>query len=164
MSNALTWAVKIHSYLTVANVNAWGWWWGVDSSDCTGQGLINDSNSGAPCTGTVVAKRLWATGNFSRFVRPGYVRIGATANPVSGVYVSSYKDPVSGNFALVVVNQSTSAQTLTFTLSGFPAVASVTPWITSSSLDLAQQSSIPVGGNTFTATIPASSVTSFVSP
>ncbi|HEY2455457.1 MAG TPA: hypothetical protein VGI71_23130, partial [Scandinavium sp.] len=77
---------------------------------------------------------------------------------------SSYKDPVSSNFAIVVVNQSTSAQTLTYTLSGFPTVASVTPWVTSSSLDLAQQSSIAVGSNTFTATIPASSVTTFVAP
>jgi len=162
MSNALGWAVKIHNYLTVANINAWGWWWGVDSVECTGQGLINDSNSGAPCLGTVVAKRLWATGNFSRFVRPGYVRIGATANPITNVYVSSYKDPVSGKFAIVVVNQSTSPQSLTFTLNGFPTAASVTPWVTSSSLNLAQQPSIPVNGNTFSATIAASSVTTFV--
>jgi len=161
MSNALGWAVAMHNYLTVANINAWVWWWGVDSSECTGQGLINDSNSGSPCVGTVVAKRLWTTGNFSRFVRPGWVRVDASANPVSGVYVSAYKDPSTGNFAIVVVNQSTANQTLNFT--GI-AGSSVTPWVTSASLNLASQTAIPVSQGSLSANVAASSVTTFVGP
>jgi O-glycosyl hydrolase len=164
MTDALSWAHIIHNYLVNANVNAFVWWWGVNSVICDGQGLINDSNAGGACSGIVVPPKFWITGNFSRFVRPGYVRIGATVNPLSNVYVSSYKDPASGNFAIVVVNQSTSSQTLTFTLNGFSTVTSVTPWMTASGVNLQKQSSVSVNGNTFTAVLPASSVTTFVGP
>jgi O-glycosyl hydrolase len=40
----------------------------------------------------------------------------------------------------------------------------VVPWVTSASLDLAQQPSITVGGSAFVATLPAASVTTFVGP
>jgi O-glycosyl hydrolase len=164
MSDALDWASTIHSYLTVANANAWMSWWGVDSVDCTGQGLINDSNSGAPCTGMVVAKRLWAIGNFSRFVRPGWVRVDATAAPASGVLASAYKNPATGNFAVVVINQNASSALLKFELNGFVA-GSVTPWVTSSSSSLVQEPTISVGNaSSFLATLQPSSVTTFVGP
>ena len=102
-------------------------------------------------------------GNFSKFVRPGYVRIGTTASPVGGVSISAYKDPSTGKFAIVAINHNGSNVVLNFKLNGFTA-SSVTPWVTSSSLNLAQQTSITVGGSAFTATLPASSVTTFVGP
>jgi len=105
---------------------------------------------------------LYTIGNFSKFIRPGWVRIGATANPVGGVYVSAYKDPSSGNFAIVAINQNGTAVPLNFVLNGF-AAASVTPWVTSASLDLAQQPSISAGGGALSGTLLASSVTTFVS-
>jgi O-glycosyl hydrolase len=48
-------------------------------------------------------------------------------------------------------------------LSGFTA-NTVVPWVTSASLNLAQQPSITVGGSAFVATLPAASVTTFVGP
>jgi len=163
MANGLSWAVTMHNYLTAANINAWVWWWGVNSVTCDGQGLINDSNAGGACSGTVVPPKFWITGNFSRFVRPGWVRIGATATPASGVFVSAYMDPATGQFAVVVINQNGSSEPLNFVLNGLTA-SSLTPWETSSSLNLAQQPSIVGSGGSFSVTLDPSSVTTLVSP
>ena len=154
--SGLAYAIEIHNTMTIANGNAWHYWWLIDSAS-------NRDNEGLTLQdGVTVTKRLYTIGNFSKFVRPGWVRIGATANPVGGVYVSAYKDPSSGNFAIVAINQNGTAVPLNFVLNGFPA-ASVTPWVTSASLDLAQQPSISAGGGAFGGTLLASSVTTFVS-
>ena len=109
----------------------------------------------------VVTKRLWAMGNFSKFVRPGYYMIGATNNPSSGVYVTAYKDPGSGKFAIVAINNGSSSKSMSFTLNGF-TTSSVTPWVTSASSDLAQQSPIASSGGAFDATLAGKSITTFV--
>jgi glucuronoarabinoxylan endo-1,4-beta-xylanase len=156
ISNALQLATNIHGFLTTASVSGYEYW-----------ALAYDTTSSAPNSGLTdqsfnPAKRFYAEGQWSKFVRPGWVRIGATAAPISGVLVTAFKDPVSGNFAIVAVNQTASAQPLSFALTGFTA-ASVTPWVTSASLDLAQQPSISAAANAFNDTLPASSVTTFVS-
>src|SRR5262249_19573560 len=73
---------------------------------------------------------------------------------------SAFKDPVSGQFAIVAVNQG-NAVSKTFALHGFTSAA-VTPWVTSASLDLAQQDDIATDGSSFTANLPTQSVTTFV--
>jgi len=101
-----------------------------------------------------------AVGLFPSAPSPGWVRIGADANPAGGVYVSAYKNPQSGNFAIVAINQNGSNVSLNFSLNGF-AAGSVTPWITSASQDLAQQWPLGVGSGFGTA-LPAQSTTTFV--
>jgi len=155
IANGLVWAQKINDWMTVANANAWHYWWLLTGSSNDNEALIGPSGQ--------TTKRLYVMGNFSKFVRPGYVRIGTTASPVGGVSISAYKDPSTGKFAIVAINHNGSNVVLNFALNGFTAT-SVTPWVTSSSLDLAQQTSITVGGSAFTATLPASSVTTFVGP
>jgi glucuronoarabinoxylan endo-1,4-beta-xylanase len=150
MADALVWAHSIHDYFTVANASAWEYW----------ELAYQSANFGLTDASFTPAQRFYVVGNFSKFIRPGWVRIGATANPVGGVYVSAYKDPSSGNFAIVAINQNGTAVPLNFVLNGFPA-ASVTPWVTSASLDLAQQPSISAGGGAFSGTLLASSVTTF---
>ena len=105
-----------------------------------------------------MTKRLYTIGNYSKFIRPGYVRIGESDD--GGVLISSYKDLATGKFVIVAVN-SGAAQTETFNLNGFTAT-SVTPWVTSSALNLAQQTDVAVGGSSFTYTLAAGSVTTFV--
>jgi glucuronoarabinoxylan endo-1,4-beta-xylanase len=103
---------------------------------------------------------LYTLGNFSKFVRPGFVVVGASGAP-NGVSVTAYKNPSTGAFVIVAINQGGGDIPLTVTLSGL-AVSSVTPWVTSSSLDLIQQSPVAVSGGSFTTTLPIYSVTSFV--
>jgi glucuronoarabinoxylan endo-1,4-beta-xylanase len=155
MSNGLIWAQRINDWMTIANGNAWHYWWLIDGGNGDNEALLSPTGA--------TTKRLFVMGNYSKFVRPGYVRIGATASPVGGVSISAYKDPSTGKFAIVAINHNGSNTVLNFALNGF-AATSVTPWVTSSSLDLVQQTSITVGGSAFTATLPASSVTTFVGP
>jgi glucuronoarabinoxylan endo-1,4-beta-xylanase len=154
MTNGLKWAKKINDWMTIANANAWHYWWLIDGNG-DNEALLGPSGQ--------TTKRLYVMGNYSKFVRPGYYRIGTSASPVSGVSVSAYKDPNTGKFAIVAINQNASAVTLDFALSGFTANTLV-PWVTSASLNLVQQPSITVGGSAFVATLPAASVTTLVGP
>ena len=154
MTNGLKWAKKINDWMTIANANAWHYWWLIDGNG-DNEALLGPSGQ--------TTKRLYVMGNYSKFVRPGYYRIGTSASPVGGVLVSAYKDTSTGKFAIVAINQNASAVTLDFALNGFTA-NTVAPWVTSASLNLAQQASITVGGSAFVATLPAASVTTFVGP
>ena len=150
ISNGLKWAQKISDWMTIADANAWHYWWLISGSS---------DNEGLLGSGGQVTKRLYVMGNFSKFVRPGFYRIGATASPVSGVSISAYKDPNTGKFAIVAINHNSSAVGLDFSLNGFSA-SSVDPWVTSASLNLVKQASIPAGSH-FKATLAAQSVTTF---
>ncbi|MEV4547968.1 RICIN domain-containing protein [Nonomuraea wenchangensis] len=107
-----------------------------------------------------LSKRGANMAQFARFVRPGYVRIGATANPVSNVYVSAYQGS-DGTVAVVVINKTTSAVSQQFTLAGGTA-SSVSSWVTDASRNVAPQGAAGVSNGSFTATLPARSVTTFV--
>jgi len=161
MADAMLWARNLHDYLTIANVSAYEYW---ELADCCqgedGVGALNDGLS--EFDGATVGKRYYVIGQWSRFVRPGWVRIGATANPAPGVYLTAFNQPSSGEFAIIAINNGSNAA-VTFSLSGFPtSPSSVTPWTTSGSLNLAQQPNVSVNQASFTYTLPASSVTSFV--
>jgi glucuronoarabinoxylan endo-1,4-beta-xylanase len=155
IGNGLYWGQKINDFMTVASANAWHYWVLLNPGSSDNGGLMGPSNE--------ATKRLYVMGNFSKFVRPGYYRIGTSGSPVSGVSISAYKDPSSGKFAIVAINHNSSQVTLDYVLNGFTA-NTITPWVTSAAYDLAAQPSIQVGGNTFSATLPASSVTTLVGP
>jgi glucuronoarabinoxylan endo-1,4-beta-xylanase len=92
ITNAIYWAGRIHLFMTTAQANAWHYWLLVAySSD--NEGLTD--NNGIP------AKRMYALGQFSRFVRPGYYRIDASGGIAE---ISAYKDSQSPNFAIVAIN------------------------------------------------------------
>lgn len=150
ITNGLYWANQIHAFMTVAQVNAWNFWWLIPYA--TDNESLVDTNG-------IPAKRMYVLGQYSRFVRPGYYRISVVNNATTAI--SAYKDPNSGGFAIVAVNNSGSDMVQTFSLSGF-TVTNVTPWITSGSLSLASQSAVGVTNSTFVYTLPAMSVVTFV--
>jgi glucuronoarabinoxylan endo-1,4-beta-xylanase len=150
MSNAMYWANRIHLFLTVAQVNAFHYWWLVpDATD--NEGLTDQY--GNP------AQRMYALGNFSRFVRPGFYRIGVSNNAFTSI--SAYKDTNSGQFAIVAINSGFTPMTQIFNLTNFNATF-VTPWITSSALSLSIQTAVVVSNASFTYSLPALSVVTFV--
>ena len=69
MQDALGWARIIHNYLTVANVNAFVFWRIDGEGTNPGNTALSDA-SGTP------ALRAYVVGNWSKFVRPGWKRIG----------------------------------------------------------------------------------------
>jgi glucuronoarabinoxylan endo-1,4-beta-xylanase len=146
MTEALGWAKIIHGYLATAQVNAFVWWCTSDASNAC---LADASNN--------LAHRAYATGNWSKFVRPGWFRIDVT--DTSGMEITAFKDAASRKFAVVVVNSGASKSNR-FTLNGFSA-ATVTPWITDATRPLVQESDVTVSGGVFSYTIPANSVVTF---
>jgi glucuronoarabinoxylan endo-1,4-beta-xylanase len=160
MSDGLIWAQDIHNWMTNANASAWIWFeifspWGDNES------LYSCSSD--PCnSSSTPSKRLFVIGQWSKFVRPGWARIATSTNPQTGVYVSAFKSPSESSYAIVAINTNNSPTSQTFALSGFPSATSVTPWVTSNTLDLAEQSSVAVGSSAFTFSLPAQSVTTFV--
>ena len=151
MPSALHLAESIHNDLTVANLNAWHYWW-----------LYAGGSSGLYDTNTNVwSKRFWIMGNFSRFVRPGYMRVTTANDPPSGVLVSAYRNPEDGTLAIVAINKNDSSTTVSLFLSD-GAPCSMTPWVTSEADSIASKTDITVTDGRFSATLDGKSVTTFV--
>ena len=109
IANALKVSGWINEAITSGNVSAWHYWW-LNGLNADNEGLIGKSGD------FQLTKRLFALGNYSRFVRPGWVRIGVSGS-VANVQVTVFKNPVSSDFAIVVAN-SGSATTRTFSIAG----------------------------------------------
>jgi glucuronoarabinoxylan endo-1,4-beta-xylanase len=157
INDGLKYAKLLHDHLTVTGVNAWIFWWLISYKD--GESLIHLDTTYKTFSSF---KRLYTIGNYSRFIRPGYVRIDSDLNPVANVFVTAYKDKISGKFAIVVINKGEADQTVNINLKGFPVVNAVVPYRTSDTENLVKLSKVPVAGKTFRAVLKAKSVTTFV--
>lgn len=71
MHSALVMANQIYEDLTILDVTVWQYWIAVSSYDYRDGLIYVDVNSHE----IEPTKRLWTMGNFSKFIRPGYVRI-----------------------------------------------------------------------------------------
>lgn len=111
-------------------------------------------------TGATLTKRGYVMSQYARFVRPGFYRVSATANPQANIYVTAYK---SGSKVIIVaLNMSSSSISQPFKiLNG--TVTTFTPYETSSTKSCVQESDITVSNGSFNATLDPSSVTTFVS-
>ncbi len=142
---ALDVAQHMHNAMVEADFQAYVWW------------FIRRQYGPMKEDGTM-SKRGAMMSQFSKFVRPGYVRIDATKNPDSNLYVSAYKG--DNKVVIVAINKGTSAISQKFTLQG-GSLSGVSTWVSDSSKNLAA-GAINVAGSTFTAQLPAQSVTTFV--
>lgn len=156
IAHGITIAQSIYAAVTSGGASAWHYWWLVPLSN-DGQGLLlssGDTNN-AP-------KRLYTVGNFSKFVRPGYLRVGVSGPVPTGVQIAAFRDPVDNTIAIVAINSSTNAQLVSVSISGATAPSQVTPWLTSASDNLAQKTSIALSGGRFSTTLAAQTVATFV--
>jgi glucuronoarabinoxylan endo-1,4-beta-xylanase len=137
----------IYSGVTGGGVSGWHYWWTTHFMD-------GGSASNPP-------KRVYTMGNYSKFVRPGYVRVGITGVP-SSVHMVPFVSPTDGTVAIVALNEGSSAQTVSFFVAGTAWPSSVTPYVTSASSNLAAGTAIPVTAGRFSGSLEAQSVTTFV--
>lgn len=119
IESALYVARVIHHDLTLANASSWQWWLGVSPSDYK-DGLVYVTDlygqmGELPSTihdGLILeSKMLWALGNFSRFIRPGSIRISASIQGMndplasaSNLMISAYKNVQNKEVVLVIIN------------------------------------------------------------
>ncbi|MEV0618944.1 glycoside hydrolase family 30 beta sandwich domain-containing protein [Nonomuraea sp. NPDC050404] len=136
----------IHRAMVNAEFQAYVWWY-----IRRGYGPMREDGQ--------ISKRGANMAHFARFVRPGYARIEATANPASNVHVSAYR---GGNSTVVVaINKGASSVSQQFTLVN-GAASRVSSWLTDAGRNVAPQGTTGVSNGSFTATLPARSVTTFV--
>jgi chloramphenicol 3-O-phosphotransferase len=81
MDSALTLARTVHSDLTLAGVRAWQYWIAVSRYDYHDGLLYTDYVGPGDEESIQQTQRLWALGNYSRFLRPGARRIGLDLAP-----------------------------------------------------------------------------------
>ncbi len=96
-------AYEIHRGLVNGNFSQYTWWY---IRRC--YGLIMEKDFGKKLsipTNEIgkISKRGYLMSQYSRFVRPGFVRIGATAKPEDQIFVSAYKN--SDSLVVVIVNR-----------------------------------------------------------
>lgn len=137
---------NMHNGLVVGNMNAYVWWY------------IRRSYGPMKEDGTI-SKRGYCMAQYSKFVRPGYVRVDATEIPSSGVYVSAYKG--NNQAVIVAVNTGSTGYAQHFSLSG-NTIKKVDRYRTSSSENLALTANMESSSDGFWATLPAQSVSTFV--
>ena len=147
---ALDVAADINDCMSVG-MSAYVWWYIVRYYGPIGDGT-NNTGAGE------VTKRGYIMSQYSRFVRPGYVRVDATNNP--GIYVTAYKD--TSRIVIVAINYFTTTKDLTVELQG-GTVPAFTPYVTSQAKNCNQESDVSVSNHSFAATLDASSITTFVS-
>lgn len=152
IAGALKLAKEVHDSMTVANYNAYLWWW---LQNWTGgnylNGLLDEQNN--------LTLNGYALGQFAKFIRPGYLRSDATSNPSANVYVSAYEG--SGHYVIVAINLGATDVNQPFVIQN-QIITSMTPYRTSATDNLAELSLVPVTDDSFTYTLPAQTITTFV--
>lgn len=117
MDSALVLANTVQEDLTVGGATSWQYWIAV-SKYFFRDGLIYVSTRTQELE---VTRRLWALGNFSRFVRPGYVRIEAGIPADAALRPVAFRAPDGEELVVVVVNNAAEPRTVGLTLDGADA-------------------------------------------
>ncbi|WP_419872486.1 glycoside hydrolase [Candidatus Pristimantibacillus sp. PTI5] len=165
MDPALYVARTIHFDLTKANAAAWQWWTAVSKVDYKDGLIYTDFNEAGDEQNILTSKILWALGNYSKFIRPGAVRIaltgldeGAESELLGSAYVHAEEQTVTAVF----VNNSEEDKRIQLSLKGMDqskSIALMESYITSAGRDLARGEDITVqDDHSFEAVIPAKSV------
>jgi len=159
--DGLTWANNIYSAVVSNNIAGYLYWEGVQwPNPNTNEKIIRVDNR----TNTYeVAKRLWAFANWSRYVRPGAVRVG-TAGAPSGVRAAAFRN-VDGTVAVVAIGTGSAATGVTVRVEGGRgAGARATAWLSDNThncerMEVSVKEDGSVGG-----TVPGRSIVTFVIP
>jgi glucuronoarabinoxylan endo-1,4-beta-xylanase len=153
IDNGIVVASWIHDAIVNGPASAWLWFWY--------KAPFSDDNEGLLLHDGRDTKRHYTLGNFSKFVRPGYVRVEISGSHGADVLLSAFKGD-DGSVAIVAINQGSADVSVPIALAGGPVPAQFAPWLTSATDDLAEKTAIPVMGDTFNASLVAKSVTTFV--
>jgi len=150
ISNGVVVAGWIHSAIVIGEASAWLHWWYSTTGD--NEGLV---------LGSTDTKRHYTLGNYSKFVRPGYVRVEITGSIPTNVLLSAFKG-TDGTVVVVAINKSSSSVTVPITIAGGTAPTSMTPNVTSATDNLKAGTAVAVTGGSLTASLAAMTVTTFV--
>jgi O-glycosyl hydrolase len=167
MDTALRVARVIHCDLTLANASAWQWWLAVANEDYKSGLIYTDYRKPGDAENILESKTLWVLGNYSRFIRPGMVRVeiqGDQPGDIQGLLPSAYLNPENGEIVMVFVNMSDQPQRVKLELAGqeikFDMSRRFTPYITSAQDNLRESQPVEVRNGVL---LPGRSVVTLVS-
>jgi len=158
IQNALFWARMIHWDMSLAQTNAFLFWWLWSGNE----DVFNDGGSllFANSYEIITAHRLYAMGQFSRFVRPGWRRIDSTIVPIVGTYSSAYRNPLTDEIAIVIINERATDISFTLDLTGAEFI-SLDSYRTSENEKLEFSGSKTFSDNKIDVTLTPFSITTF---
>ncbi len=131
--------------------NAYIWWW-VYTSD-TVCNLVDDNGN--------IHKNGYAFGQFAKWIRPGSTKVAADFTPQANVNVTAYNAYANGGVVIVAVNANNNSVSQSFTIHNGSATL-LEGYQTSTNASMTDIGSFAVSGGSFTATLPAQSITTFV--
>jgi glucuronoarabinoxylan endo-1,4-beta-xylanase len=147
-------ARSIHHVMN-AGMNAYIWWYLVRY-----YGPIDDGTLGGVAAS--VTKKGYVMSQYARFIRPGFVRVlvQIPRSPLP-VYLTAYKS--GSKVVIVALNTGPSSIDQPISIRNIAGtITTLTPYVTSKTKNCEEQSDIVVLHGSFTATLPDSSVTTFV--
>ena len=144
---ALDVAVNISDAMTEGNMQAYVWWY------------IRRFYGPMKEDGTI-SKRGYCMAHFSKFVRPGYIRIGATETPAEGISVSAFKG--DDKTVIVAVNRTSNDYAQSFSLSGTKEISYIEAYTTDADVSLERIGNLAFEESTFSFRLTPESVTTFV--
>lgn len=147
-----------------ANMSAYIWWYIVRYYGPIGDGERSVSFPNENFSGKgEVTKKGYVMSQFSRFIRPGYYRVESNVSPPSrDVYVTAYKDSSSSKAVIVALNTSSTPVDVAFRIQN-GSINSFSTYTTTESQNCVQGDDVDVIDDSFTFSVEASSVTTFVS-
>ena len=164
METALYVARIIHYDLTLANASAWQWWLAISPGDYKDGLIYTDRNE--KDGNFQVSKLMWGLGNFSRFIRPGALRI--QVDPPTGkteleraddLLVSAYLNESRKEVTIVAINNSKESKKLKFDFKGI-RIKKLVSYTTSdvAGNDLRPQKAVATGEQT----VPARAILTYI--
>ncbi|MGW5780667.1 glycoside hydrolase family 30 protein [Streptomyces sp. NPDC003863] len=153
--DGLTVAADIQNTLTVGNANAYVYWTGA-SLGAT-RGLIQLANPG---DGYRVSKRYWALAAFSRFIRPGAVRVPVT-NADPALRITAFRN-TDGRRVIEILNTATTKKSAEFGLRGGHDDRHPDAYVTDGARSITPAAVASTHGTTLTATLAPRALTTIV--
>ncbi|MBN1184568.1 MAG: T9SS type A sorting domain-containing protein [Bacteroidales bacterium] len=129
-----------------ANFNAYTWWY-----IRRFYSFINDEGN--------ITQKGYVMSQFSKFIRPGAVRVDAVVASAPNVDVTAYKTDTT--LAIVVINKNSTSVDLGFTIQN-GSTDTLTKYSSSATKTVTNDGGISITGGVFNATVDASSITTFI--
>lgn len=148
-------AYEIHRAMGLSNMSAYNWWYLKRSY---GPLYIATNSQGGSLAGSV-SKVGYIMGQYSKYVRPGAVRVGATRVAQTDVHTTAYKK--NDSVIVVSVNRASSAKTVSYAISGLKSTSGK-KITTSGTKGMSDDGAVSVSGGGFTTTLDAQSISTIV--
>ena len=155
IKNGIAVAGWVHSGLVVGEASGWLYWWYQPNGSGGGdnEGLVQAGSS-------VLTKRAYTIGNYSKYVRPGSVMVEVAGNSNKDLLLSAFTG--TDGTIIVGINKGTTDISVPIAISGGTAPASCSPYVTSDKDNFKAGSAATVTGGSLAAAFATMTVTTYV--